>query len=186
MSLRRGFKTEADAHARELRAELHLLKHAPLCPWKLARHLAIPIIPLSALRPFAPEAVRTLLGPGRGFFSAVTVFGGRHGCVRLVCHNDGHAKTRQAADISHELSHAILGHPPTRPFEGDDVAEEEAKWLGPALLVSQEAAMHVAFHNLSVESAAGVYGVSEDLMRMRLNVTGALKRAGRSRTRTSA
>ncbi|MCC5670626.1 hypothetical protein LC653_44390 [Nostoc sp. CHAB 5784] len=44
---RRGFKKEASAYAKEFREELGIKPHAPLCPWQLAEHLAIPIVPLS-------------------------------------------------------------------------------------------------------------------------------------------
>src|SRR3954454_15807070 len=101
-------------------------------------------------------------------------------------HNDlgflnGRVK-RQAANISHELAHGLLLHPPKPPFDDqgsrhfDQVIEEEENWLGPALLVSEEAANHVARMSLPLGKASDVYGVSEDLMRMRLNVTGALIR----------
>ena len=186
MSLRRGFKSEADQYAREMRDELDLTKHAPLCPWQLASHLEIPIVPLSALRLAAPMAIDYLMRRGSADFSAVTIFCGQHGCKRLVCHNDGHAKTRQAANIAHELSHAILGHPATKPFEVDAIAEEEAKWMGPAILVSQDCAVHIVRCNKAIDVAAIEYGVSETLMRMRLNVTGVLKRARRLRQRHSA
>ena len=67
----------------------------------------------------------------------------------------------------------------------DPAIEEEANWLGPALLVSEEAANHVARMGLPLAKASDVYGVSEDLMRMRLNVTGALIRASRPVASTS-
>ncbi|NEU97021.1 ImmA/IrrE family metallo-endopeptidase [Bradyrhizobium uaiense] len=56
----------------------------------------------------------------------------------------------QAADISYELAHGLLLHPPMRILDPsgtrkyDKAMEEEANWLGPALLVSDEAAMHIA------------------------------------------
>jgi IrrE N-terminal-like domain len=182
MTLRRGFKAEANAHSIEMRRELRLQKHDPLCPWQLAEYLEIPLLPLSALGKAVPGPIRFLMGPiGRDLFSAVTIFVGRHGHKRAICHNDGNAKTRQAADISHELAHALLLHPPTPPFEIDPIAEEEAKWLGPSLLVSEDAALHIAKRKLAIADAAKTYGVSEKLMRMRLNVTGAPIRAMRSR-----
>ncbi len=186
MSLRRGFKAEADWYAREMRRELKLNPHDPLCPWQLANHLEIEIVKLSGYRKEASEAVGYLMSKGRDHFSAVTVFPTRHGRKRVICTNDSHAKTRQAASVSHELSHALLGHPPTDMFEVDPIAEEEAHWMGPALLVSVEAAMRIAFRKISIDDAAEHYGVSADLMRMRLNVTGALKRANRPLNRRSA
>ena len=181
MTLRRGFKAEADWFARELRKELGLQPHAPISPWKLADHLAIRIVPLSELKHRAPGAVAFLLTSGRDRFSAVTIFGGNHGTLRLICHNDGNATTRQAADIAHELSHAILGHPPRQMFFDDPVAEAEAKWMGPTLLVPNEAAHRIACLGQSIEDAACGFGVSVDLMHMRLNVSGAYVRAKRLR-----
>lgn len=180
-ALRRGFKTEANAHAATLRRELQLPSHAPICPWRLAEHLEIQVVPLTAIEPAQPASVRYLLGPGQEYFSAVTIFTGRYGRKRLVFHNDGHARTRQAANLAHELAHAILCHPPTAPFIQDPTAEEEAKWLGPALLISEEAALHIARQKLSTESAAASYGVSEKLVTMRLNVTKAYARISRQR-----
>ena len=179
--LRRGFKTEANAHATALRRELGLNVHAPLCPWSLAEHLGVPIVLLSSLDPYEPAGVRYLTGEGRELFSAVTIFVGRHGRKRVVFHNDGHAKTRQAANLAHELAHAILCHTPTPPFSPDPVAEAEAHWLGPALLVPEAAALHIVKQKIPNDKAARLYGVSETLLDMRLKVTGAHIRVARRR-----
>jgi Zn-dependent peptidase ImmA (M78 family) len=139
---------------------------------------------LSVLRLGARAEVDYLMRNGRDYFSAVTVFGGPR---RAILHNDGNARTRQAADIAHEIAHAVLGHPPEFLLSDDGgrrinkVAEAEAEWLGPALLVSEEAAVRVAKSGLSATEAAVEYGVSPVLMQMRLNVTGAPKRARRGR-----
>lgn len=178
---RRGFKTEAESHALELRKELKLPDHSPICPWKLAEHLEIPVHTLRSIRDVEPEAYSYLSGVGHEYFSAVTLFGGTHGRTRMICHNQSHAKTRQRANLAHELAHAILLHPPTAMFECDLETEEEAKWLGPALLVPQPAAIKIAFASDAIDVAADNYGVSEMLMRMRLNVTGANNIARRSR-----
>lgn len=184
MALRRGFKTEANEYSREFREDLDLPVTGPLCPWKLAEHLAIPVIELSSLRSLAPIEIDFLLGRGRNFFSAVTVFGGTR---RAILHNDRNAKTRQAADIAHELAHAILGHPPDVAFDENGnrtlnkEIEEEAKWLGPALLISAEAALAIAESGLALTVAAARYGVSVRVLQMRLNVTGATRRIQRRR-----
>ena len=54
---RRGFKAEADAYARNLRAEMQLRAIDPLCPWKLADYLGIDVVNLSSLRLLAPAEV---------------------------------------------------------------------------------------------------------------------------------
>jgi hypothetical protein len=173
MALRRGFKTEANALAVALRRELQLDDHAPLCPWRLAEHLDIPIGTLSHLRRFEPEGVRYLTAQGKELFSAVTIFVGKHGRKRFIFHNDAHARPRQAANLAHELAHAILCHPPTPPFMPDTVAEEEAQWLGPTLLVPNEAAFHIVKSQMTAHSAQSLYGVSGALLQMRINVSGA-------------
>ena len=56
--------------------------------------------------------------------------------------------------------------------------EEAADWLAGSLLVSDQAAFALARGRLAVDLAAERYGVSEAMMRFRLNVTGAAKRVG--------
>jgi Zn-dependent peptidase ImmA (M78 family) len=180
--LRRGFKAEANDHALRLRRELSLKPHEPLCPWSLATHLAVPIVPLSGVRRHEPDGVKYLTSQGKDLFSAVTIFVGKYGRRRIIFHNDRHAKTRQAANLAHELAHAILCHPPTPPFIPDLVSEEEAKWLGPTLLVPNEAALHVVEMGMITKDAATVYGVSSPLMQMRINVSGARIRVQRRRS----
>ena len=178
---RRGFKTEANEHAREVRRELGLQLHDPLNPWVLAEHLCVPVMPLSALQMDCPGDVVRLLGPNSGEFSAVTVF---RGSSRIIVHNDGHASARQAANLAHELGHALLMHQPAPALDfmgcrdWNEMMESEASWLGPALLISDEAALHIAREELSLAEAAATYGVSEPLVRMRLNVTAAKRRLG--------
>lgn len=181
MGLRRGFKSEANWYAREMRQELGLPPHGPLCPWRLAAHLEFPLIPLSALALEEPEAAayfRTTKGQKE--FSAITLFKGRE---RLVVHNDAHDPKRQAADISHELAHGLLNHPPKPPIDAsgsrhyDAVLEAEANWLGPALLISDEAALLIVRRGYTLEEASDRYGASVDVVRMRLNVSGASRRA---------
>ncbi len=174
MNLRHGFKSEAEYYARELRRDLKLSPKAPLCPWKLAFHLEITAHPLSKFRSLLEKEIAYLLTKGAATFSAVTMFGGLHGTVRTIIYNDGNAKTRQAADLSHELSHAILGHPPTSLFDDDPVHDAEAKWMGPCLLVPKEAALDILKRNLQIDVAAEEYGVSSALMKMRLQASGAM------------
>lgn len=181
--MRRGFKKEAEQHAIELRRELELADVAPLCPWRLAKHLEIPIHTLATVTAFEPDAVDYLRGRGRKHFSAVTLFGGNHGLSRVICHNEVHAPTRQRSNLAHELAHAILLHPPTVMFECDPESEAEAAWLGPALLVPSAAAIKIAMDGTNYSDAADTYGVSPDLMRMRLGVTGAIVIAKRKQAK---
>lgn len=182
MSLRRGFKKEANEIALEIRAELRLGPRAPLDPWKLAEHLLIPLIPLSSLAHDAPEAFRRLTGFANSAFSAVTVFRSNR---RAIVYNDAHSQRRQASDIAHELAHALLLHPPkasvnagTRDWNSEE--EAEAAWLAGALLIPDEAAIRIASADQPTALAAEEYGVSEQMITFRLRVTGARIRVERS------
>lgn len=183
MSLRRGFKKEANDIAVEIRVELGLGPRAPLDPCKLAEHLLIPLIPLSSLANVAPQAFRRLTGSARSTFSAVTVFRGNR---RAIVYNDAHSPGRQASDIAHELAHALLLHPPrqsvnsgARDWNGEE--EAEAAWLAGALLISDEAAIRIAKAGQPPALAAEHYGVSEQMIIFRLRVTAARIRVERAR-----
>jgi Zn-dependent peptidase ImmA (M78 family) len=111
------------------------------------------------------------------------------GARKTIWHNDGHALVRQRSNLAHELAHALLFHTPgsdtdpvhARPW--DRTAEDEAQWLGGALLVSNEAAFALAYAGTDTITGANRYGVSTDMLVFRLNVTGALIRAARSKQR---
>lgn len=176
MGLRRGFKSEANDYAREFRSELGLQPHEPMSPWELANHLEIPIIPLSDLVNGASEAVAILKGRERSSFSAVTLF---EDTRRMILHNDAHHPRRQASNIAHEISHAVLGHTPGPSLDQrsiglfDKKQEEEAHWLGYALLISEEAALFIVQEGMSMDQTIEIYGVSRDLIEFRIRKTGA-------------
>lgn len=182
--MRRGFKSEANALARELRVELNLRPTDRLDSFQLAEHLAIQVVPLSAFRSEASAMVRHFSRVDRYAFSAITVF---DGTTRIIVHNDSHSSGRQASNIAHELSHGLLLHPPRPALNGngcrdwDQEQELEANWLAGALLIPDEAALLTVRRGLSLVEAAEVYGVSEPMMRFRLNVTAAAIRVERSR-----
>jgi Zn-dependent peptidase ImmA (M78 family) len=186
MGLRRGFKTEANGLARDLRADLSLAAADPLDPFRLATFLDIPVHAISELEAVEPEAIAQLTRHDPSAFSAVTVF---EGVRKSIWHNDGHALVRQRSNVAHELAHALLLHSPgttsdsSRARAWDAIAEEEAHWAGAALLVSDEAAFSVAYARTDLVLAAAIYGVSTDLMTFRLNVSGALARAARARAK---
>ena len=181
MTYDRGFKAHANRIALEVRRELHLDVHEPLCPWRLAESLAIPVIPLRGLNGRGASLAKHidyLVTKGAQFFSALAVF---RGSRRLIIHNDAHAPTRQRSDLAHELAHALLMHPPHPPFcsNGERIfdakLEKEAGWLGPVLLVPNEAARGAAATGLAEDPAAQTYGVSKDLIRFRMRMSGATR-----------
>jgi Zn-dependent peptidase ImmA (M78 family) len=184
MALRRGFKSEANDIAREVRAELGLELLEPLDASRLAAHLAIDTLPMSELSSDAPRAVRHFGVADISAFSAVTVF---RGTQRLIVYNDSHSIGRQASDVTHECSHALLLHPPVPALDGagcrnwDATLEDEAQWLAGALLITEEAALSIVRQATPLAAAAIKFGVSETMVRFRVNVSGAHKRVARAR-----
>lgn len=175
--MRRGFKADAERIAMEIRGELDLDAGGRLDPFILSEHLAIPILTIG-------QAARAVNNGSFGkyfsqidpdSFSAVTIF---RGFKRLIVHNESHHPNRQASNVTHEISHTILEHEPTPIISSDgqrywnpDV-EDEANWLGAALLVPREGALQMAKDSCTVEQIAIHFGVSEVLCRWRISQCG--------------
>ncbi|MCJ2090965.1 ImmA/IrrE family metallo-endopeptidase [Methylobacterium sp. J-072] len=183
--LRRGFKSDANWHAIKAREELGLLPHAALCPRNLAIHLGYTVVELGSYIAHDASAVHYLQSAaGQKEFSAITIY-----CevARLIIHNDAHHPHRQAANIAHELAHGLLIHKPSALQDRNGARlynkeqEDEANWLGPALLISDEAALHIVETGQSHAEARRTYGVSDELLEMRLRVTAAHLRVARRR-----
>ena len=109
--------------------------------------------------------------------------------MRTIVHNDSHLPGRQASDITHELSHGLLGHQPTPALDNrgcrlwDQVIEEEANILAGVLLLPQDACVAMALRGASDAQVAEAYGTSIDMARWRMGVSGARKIASRSRSK---
>ena len=183
MAYRYGFKTEANNIATDVRQELGLGPLERLDPRRLADSLEIPILDLSVLARDAPT-VRHLIDVEPEVFSAVTVFAGTR---RTIVHNDGHAASRQNSNITHELAHGLLHHPPTPALDDkgcrawDQAIEDEASWLAGALLVPEAATIEIGRGRWTRSAAAHHFGVSKKMIQFRLNATGAIKRVQRAR-----
>lgn len=180
--MRRGFMAEATALACQVRAELETGKFGRLDPRTLARSLGVPVWDLSGMLDQCPD-VGHLLTTEPDVFSAVTVFAGPR---RTIVHNDGHVPARQNSNLAHELSHALLHHPPTPAL--DDIGnriwnqnlEDEAAYLAGCLLMTPEAALATAKGRWTVAEAAARFGISEQMVNFRINKTGARVRVRRT------
>lgn len=185
--MRRGFKTEAERIGAELRCELGLTNGDRLDPFELARHLAIPVYELRDISAALPQNTfydyfSTI---DQDSFSAVTVFSG---WKRFIVHNEYHHPNRQASNLAHEISHTVLEHEPTplahangHRYWNSDV-EQEATWLGAALLVPREATLNMLKSNWTVAQIAEHFGVSEALCRWRIVQCGIDKQTARWRS----
>ena len=182
MKLRRGFKGESNEMARGIRTELGLGASAPLSPWLLAEYLDIPVLGMSGLSNEAAAAVNHFSHHSQSSFSGATVFDGPQ---RLIVYNDSHSPGRQANDLSHEISHALLFHQPGHALNQygcrfwDGGIEEEATWLGATLLVPEEATLSIIRRGVTTKAAALEYGVSPKMIDYRIDVTAARTRVAR-------
>jgi Zn-dependent peptidase ImmA (M78 family) len=184
--VKRGFKAGAERIATEIRSELDLDANERLDPFKLAEHLAIPILTISEVSKAVSNGsfsrYFSLVEPE--CFSAVTIF---CGYKRFIVHNEHHHPNRQASNLTHEVSHTILEHMPAPVVSPDGQrywnaeVEEEANWLGAALLVPREGALEMAKADWTVQELASHYGVSESLCRWRIVQSGVAQQVERWR-----
>jgi Zn-dependent peptidase ImmA (M78 family) len=123
--------------------------------------------------------IQHLLGPGREEWSGFTLrIGERH----LVVLNSAQSARRKNSVLMHELAHIILGHELVSAMftEGGDFVpgnydqdqEDEAAWLGGTLLLPRPALLWMRRQRLSDDDAATYFGVSPDLLRWRIRMTG--------------
>lgn len=187
MALIRGFKAEANRIAALIRGEIGLSCIDPLNPHELAKHLEIPIFPLSKISNNNLDYKKYFSQINPDEFSAVTIF---EGSMRIILHNDSHISGRQASNLTHEIAHSLLFHEPqkvTGPTgfltDWDKNQEQEAEWLMGNLLVTDEAAIHIVQNGINSKMAACTYGVNPKLMEFRIKTSGAFKRAKRLKSK---
>ncbi len=176
--LERGFKSYAEGLAINLRREMGLAPHDPLCAFALAEHLAIPVLPFSELLPLAKVSGQMSSAMLQALDDEV------HGlCIpwragRAILHNDTRSEARQQSDVSHEVAHVLLQHPMSDLHGGGSESrtkelEDEAICLGGILLVPKPAALMGLRSGRDAAYLARAYGVSEALWAWRCNASGA-------------
>ena len=105
----RGFKTEAETIAIELRDEIGLSAHDRLDCTALAGHLGDRGRSVTSLADDGATAKAVECMVSEMGFSAMTVYRGTR-CK--IFYNPTHAKTRTANSVAHEISHVVLEHEP--------------------------------------------------------------------------
>lgn len=175
MTLRRGFKAEAEREAARVRKELGLAPHDPLDPADLAHHLGVAIVDASALVDLAEiEELERL--QAFAFSAATFDIEGR----KIIVYSPLRPAGRRNSDIAHEIAHLMLSHDLTevrdlngmpfrtcRPYE-----EEEATVFGGTLLLPRALLLTAARRNATVEQIASQYVVTTEMARFRYNSTG--------------
>jgi Zn-dependent peptidase ImmA (M78 family) len=176
MKLVRGFKTYSERLVQDIRTEMGLGALAPIDMEALARHLDIPYWPLRRFLEAANEAERcSSIAEIYKRVSAFTFFEGRR---RRIVYNEEHGPARHRSNMAHELAHALLLHPPKDSGAGldaEEANEAEAHWTGGVLMLPAHQARHIAASRMSLKAAEEQFQLSPEMLRFRLNVTGALK-----------
>ena len=189
MSLPHGFKAKANRIALALRHQLGLTPEAPIDLSVLAKRLNFALVPLCAFTTELADQVAQLLRRDPWAFSALLLPVG--GEKRVILFNDRHSLARRNSSIAHEISHFLLAHPPTLPFDNtgsrsfDEDLEDEANCVAAHLLIPNEAACHIVNLGISPSKACEIYGVSLDMLEYRLNTSGARIRYQRRLHRTA-
>lgn len=189
MTLPRGFKTQAECIAEELRAKIGATASKPLDLTAVAEQLdvrvksAADLVPLKQLQEI--ERIQTYA------FSACTFeINDQH----VIVFNPLMSAGRQASDIAHELAHIILDHELAEIQYLDGIPfrtchpgqEEEATALGGTLLLPRKLLLQQARRGASIESVAKRFGVTRTMAQFRWNTTGVERQVARERSRSRA
>ena len=101
----------------------------------------------------------------------------------VIIYNKNHSDARNESTIMHELSHIICEHRPSIDPNFQDLGlilhsynqehEDEANWLGGCLQLPMEGLVWALLKNMNNEQIASHFLASLDMVKFRLNVSGA-------------
>ena len=179
-TLERGFKAWAERTATSVRRELELSPTQILDPYRFAEFLGVRLInPRDDLVGLEPNVLTQLLEEDPWGWSAATL---QVADKMIVIFNPRKSRGRQTSDIVHELAHIMLGHEPAQVIFSEDgqiatrtfdrKQEDEANWLGWAILLPREALVAARRSRMLNAQIAEAYGVTERLVGYRIQMTG--------------
>lgn len=131
----------------------------------------------------SPRDAAQLLEKDPDSWSGMTLF---EDGIHVVVLNSTHPRSRRTATLMHELAHLIVEHVPAdvdvspsglvllSDYSAEQ--EEEADWLGAALLLPEAALLLHRGRGTPISEIARLYGVSEPLCTWRCRMTGIEKR----------
>ena len=188
MTVRRGFRAEAERISAAVRKDLGIAPEDPLPLDKAARARSAQVV--SAADLVEVERLAELERLQAFAFSACTFeIGGK----AVIVFNPLRSEPRQHSDVAHELSHLMLGHElteirevagmPFRTCQPDQ--EEEATTLAGALLLPRPLLLRAVARGMGVNDVADKFGVTPEMARFRLNTTGVTRQIGHARAARS-
>lgn len=184
MTVRRGFRAEAERISAALRNDLGIAAADPLPLDEAARVRSAKVV--SAADLVEIERLAELERLQAFAFSACTFDVGNKA---VIVFNPLRSEPRQRSDVAHELSHLLLRHELTEIREVAGVPfrtcrpdqEEEATTLGGALLLPRPLLLRAVARGLGMADIAHEYTVTPEMARFRLNTTGVARQIDRAR-----
>jgi Zn-dependent peptidase ImmA (M78 family) len=182
--LKRGFKTKAEKVATECREKLNIHPCAPICAFKLAKHLNVDIYNATDFLKEEDE-IKKLSGEdceeyGWSALTMMTKMGNR-----IIIHNDFHTPARQQSNIMHEIAHILCDHKIKEQNHGfniplgmrdfDKLQEEEAIHLGATLQLSRPCLLWAKKRNMTSNQIASHFNASVEMVNFRMSTTGVNK-----------
>lgn len=183
--LKRGFKANAEKLARQYRESLNIHPCHPLCAFKLAEHLQVPVFNATEFLTL-PHEIELLSGANGVDFgwSALTML--TKAGNRIIIHNSFHSLSRQQSNMMHELAHIICNHEHSKqnydfeiPFgmrDFNELQEEEAICLGSTLQLPTPSLLWANKRNMTTELIASHFNASTEMVTYRMNMSGVAKR----------
>ncbi len=180
IKLKRGFKANAERMAVQFRKDLEIHPCGPLCAFKLAEFLKVPVFQATQ---FLTEPEYITLLSNNCEWSALTMTNVEG--VKIILHNPYSSDARQQSDLMHELAHIICNHQHEENYHDEPLPlglrsynsehEEEAKCLGSTLQLAKPGLLWASKRNMTYEEIANYFTASIDMVNYRMNTTGIAK-----------
>jgi Zn-dependent peptidase ImmA (M78 family) len=179
LQLRRGFKSQCERRAAELRRAFNIPPGDPLKATKLAEFLRIEVWTESDVSGLeAADHMQLTIADPESWSAFVIRVEQSH----LVVLNSTQSLARLNSVLMHEASHILLGHELTSasttedgffvPTTYDQEQEDEANWLAGTLLLPRPALLKVRRAGLSDSTIMQEYLVSREMLTWRIRMTG--------------
>jgi len=178
-NFKRGFKSWCENVSLQHRKEMSLQPIDPINSRALAEKLGVIVWKANEVPGIGQKTLDVLTKDDPESWSAMTLCGDGKNIVVL---NPMNSPGRMNSDLTHELSHIIIGHEAARIDvtpdnmlmlrNYDKGQEEEANWLAGCLLLPRMALLHIRKKRLGKSDVKKIYGVSGSMLDYRLRMTG--------------
>jgi Zn-dependent peptidase ImmA (M78 family) len=185
-----GFKAKCERLAADYRSKLSIHVCEPLCAFKLAEHLKIPIYNATEFLN-TPSDKEKLSNDDFGWSALTMVTSAGN---RIIIINSFHSEARQQSDIMHELAHVICEHKqsfsdydfeiPLGMRHFDETQEEEAICLGSTLQITRPGLLWALKRNYTVEQISNYFNSSIEMAKYRIQISGVIKQRSYSNDTT--